>query len=135
MADRVVVGPVVVLPNTAGLQQYYYQGATLPDGLDEARVADAVASGLVSETKTAAELTIEDLSASVAGDRFRGLGATTGDGVSMIGAPGPAPAALDGPPPRAASKDAWVDYAVTQGAVREDAEQASKQELVAAYGA
>lgn len=132
MATRTVVGPVVVLPDGNGLIRYYYQGATLPDGLDEARVADAIASGLVSEEKSAAELTVDDLDTAAAGDRFRGLGVTRPEGVAMVGAPSE-PAG--GPPPRAASKEAWVDHAVARGASREDAEKSSKQELVDTYGA
>lgn len=51
MKVRTVTGPVVVLPDaTTGKTAYYYQGAVLPDGLNEDRVADVVASGLVTET-------------------------------------------------------------------------------------
>jgi hypothetical protein len=38
-------------------------------------------------------------------------------------------------PPRAAAKAAWVDYAVTQGADRAEADGMSKDDLIAAYGA
>lgn len=52
MIDRIVTGPVVVLPDsTTGKTTYYYQGAVLPDGLDKDRVADVIASGLVSEVE------------------------------------------------------------------------------------
>jgi hypothetical protein len=38
-------------------------------------------------------------------------------------------------PPRAAAKAAWVDYAVSQGADRGEAEAMSKEDLVGTYGA
>lgn len=44
----------------------------------------------------------------------------------------------DGPggvPPKSANKDEWVAYAVTQGATQADAEAATKDDLIAAYGA
>jgi hypothetical protein len=47
----------------------------------------------------------------------------------------------DGPPEppaapaKSASKPEWVDYAVALGAVREDAEKATKDELIELYGA
>lgn len=51
MKVRTVTGPVVVLPEkTTGKTIYYYQGAVLPDGLNEDRVADVIANGLVTET-------------------------------------------------------------------------------------
>lgn len=50
MKVRTVIGPVVVLPDaTTGKTAYYYQGAVLPDGLNEDRVAGVIADGLVSE--------------------------------------------------------------------------------------
>lgn len=37
-------------------------------------------------------------------------------------------------PARSASKAEWVDFAVGQGASREDAEKATRDDLIAAYG-
>lgn len=139
--QRVVTGPVVVLPQAGTrVTGYYYQGSVLPDGLDEERVKAVIADGLVREDVKVEELTIEDLSAVSAGDRLRAVSRTseeapavvvTPDGVEHVGEL-PASAAV---PAKAANKDAWVDFAVTQGATREDAEKASKQELIDAYGA
>lgn len=132
MAERIVTGPVVVLPDDNGLIRYYYQGTTLPDGLDADRVRAAIDAGLVSETKTAVELTVDDLDVAAAGDRFRGQGAVEST-TTLVGEPG---GHMDGEaPPKTAPKEAWVDYAVDKGASREDADQATKQELIAAYGA
>lgn len=51
-----VIGPVAVLPEaTTGLTRYYYQGAILPDGLDEARVKDVLELGLIEEVDDPAE--------------------------------------------------------------------------------
>lgn len=40
----------------------------------------------------------------------------------------------DGPPAASASKAAWVDHAVAQGADRDEAEALTKDALVEAYG-
>lgn len=41
----------------------------------------------------------------------------------------------DGPiPAKSANKDAWVAYAVSKGATEDDAEAATKDDLIAAYG-
>lgn len=40
----------------------------------------------------------------------------------------------DGPPAKSAPKGEWVDYAVAQGATREDAEKSTKDALVERYG-
>lgn len=41
----------------------------------------------------------------------------------------------DGPiPAKSAAKDAWVAYAVSKGATQQDAEAATKDDLIAAYG-
>lgn len=46
----------------------------------------------------------------------------------------PDEATVSGKPPRVASKDQWVNYAVSQGLSREEAEAKSKQELIDALG-
>jgi hypothetical protein len=40
----------------------------------------------------------------------------------------------DGPPPKAAPKDAWVDFAVSKGGDRAEADALTKQELIELYG-
>lgn len=55
----------------------------------------------------------------------------TSDGVEHVGEL-PAAAAR---PAQAANKDAWVDFAVSQGADRDEAEAKTKAELIDAYGA
>lgn len=41
----------------------------------------------------------------------------------------------DGPPAQSANKDAWVEWAVSQGADSDAASTASKNDLIAQYGA
>lgn len=41
----------------------------------------------------------------------------------------------DSAPAKSASKGDWVDYAVSQGADREEAESSTKEQLIEAYGA
>jgi hypothetical protein len=53
--------------------------------------------------------------------------------------PGTAPSEDDGPaalerPARSASKAEWVAYAVAQGAEQDDAEAATKDQLIERYG-
>lgn len=47
----------------------------------------------------------------------------------------PEPDEESGPPKHAELKPAWVDYAVSQGADREEAEALTKPELIEMYGA
>lgn len=78
--------------------------------------------------------------------------AKRGEGLGLLAAPGSdeaehAEAAAEGEtvaegeglevetPPRAANKAAWVDFAVSQGADRAEAEAMPKDDLVATYGA
>jgi hypothetical protein len=124
--SRVVVGPVVVLPQKeTGLLGYYYQGATLPDGLDEDRVRSAIDDGLVREDVDLTTLTVDDLSVAAAGDRFR-QGGVVGSTSS-----GPADEEVvddegDVRPPLAANKDVWVDFRVEEADGQLSKEQLEK---------
>lgn len=40
----------------------------------------------------------------------------------------------DGPPAKSANKGDWVEYAVAQGADRDEAEASTKDDLIATYG-
>lgn len=40
----------------------------------------------------------------------------------------------EGPPARSASKPEWVDYAVSEGVDRDDAESMTKDDLIARFG-
>lgn len=108
MSNRIVVGPAVVLPDGAGKQHYFYQGSALPDGLVEERVQAAITDGLVSEEKSAEELTVDDLDTAAAGDRLRAAGRPTDSVV--------APSGDEDRPPKTANKQAWIDHVVDLGA-------------------
>ena len=51
MAGLVVLGPVAALKDQNGKVLYYYQGASLPDGVDPVDLARLQALGLVGEEK------------------------------------------------------------------------------------
>jgi hypothetical protein len=101
----VVTGPVVVLPEaTTGLTKYYYEGAILPDGLDKDRVQGVIDDGLVAE--------VDDPAAPIEGDEESGVPPVVAK------------------PKQGDDKSAWVDYAVSKGAERADAEAMTKAELI-----
>lgn len=111
---HVVTGPLAVIRDDAGKLRYYYQGTQLPADLPEGEVARLVDRGLVVETP-------EDL------EEYEDLDSETPDGEDD--------AAEGSAPPKAAAKDAWVDYAVASGADRAEAEGLTKVELIERYGA
>lgn len=51
----------------------------------------------------------------------------------IVDAP-PKPRDPDDPPAKSANKPDWVDYAVAQGADRDEAEKLTKDELIETYG-
>lgn len=109
---NVVTGPLAVVRDGAGKLRYYYQGTTLPADLPGDEVGRLVDVGLVGPSS--------DTAGSPAG----------GDTPTPDGDP-------DGGgrrPAQVAPKAAWVDWAVSQGASRSDAEESSKADLIELYG-
>lgn len=104
-----VTAPLVLAKDQSGLIHHVYQGAVIP-WLSDEQEKHFLDSGLVEkvgakEGPVLAELVTDE------------------------------PVAEDGDKPlRTASKAAWVDYAVTKGVDREEAEAASKQDLIDLYG-
>lgn len=113
------------------------RGEEIQVSAEEAKRGEGL--GLLEDPKAVREAA-EVLEAAVAGATEAAVAAAEAQAeadearaeVDAAGGPEAAPAAR---PPRAAAKTAWVDYAVSQGADRAEAEQASKDDLVATYGA
>ena len=49
-----VVGPVAVVRTLDGSERYFYSGAIVPDGVDEASLKHVIAAGLVKKIEIAA---------------------------------------------------------------------------------
>ncbi|MFF9910622.1 hypothetical protein [Streptomyces sp. NPDC013457] len=64
-------------------------------------------------------------------DAYAALAADPASGWRVVAEEPPAPA---GPPAKSASKGDWVAYAVSQGADQAEAEKATKDDLISAYG-
>lgn len=64
-------------------------------------------------------------------DAYAALAADPGSGWRAVADEPPAPA---GPPAKSAAKADWVSWAVAQGAEQAEAEKATKDDLITAYG-
>lgn len=140
--------PLSLVRMAGGTVEYVYGGRPVPAGVDEADAARLLEEGFLLE-----------IGEPEAPARRSSRGSARPKAVSE-GSPGTAtavppipPAAEvpedvdgeelgDGPPPKAASKDAWVDYAVAQRAegISEDearsvADSLTKAELIERFGA
>lgn len=107
-----VVAPLVVAADRNGKLGYHYQGATIP-WLSKADAERFVANSMVVNE---ADLADEEA-----------------DDEEVHSGPSPSD---DGPqrPPNAATKELWVEFAVSKGADRASAEQANKADLIKAFG-
>lgn len=108
-----VVAAVVLAKDRQGLIRYQYEGAIVP-WLSPEQAKHFLAEGLVEEI--AAPAPVEG-----------------GDEGEAEQSPPPPPAAV-AKPPKTAPKPAWVDYAVSKGWTADDADAASKQDLIDALG-
>lgn len=111
-----VLAPCVILANDEGVRREAYQGAVV-DGLSPERVDHLLGLGFIAKVGT------EDATI-VPGTEFLDA--------AQIEADAP-PVELE-TPPKAARHDLWVDYAVSKGADRTEAESLTKSELVELYG-
>ena len=106
-----VVKPLVIARTAEGRDAYFYQGATIPDGIPQAEI-DRLSEG--EDPFIVPEDQAEELLANSAGG-------------------GQPPAAQA--PAKSASKAEWVDYVVANhGVSREDAEKQTRGDLAERYG-
>lgn len=114
-----VVAPLVLVRDERGRTHHCYEGAVV-DVVDADHAAYLVAQGM---------LAVEGHSAAAPADDRSEVGGGSGDPVEVgdpdSGEPVPRP-------PHVAAKAKWVDFAVSQGFSRDDAESMSKQALIAA---
>lgn len=114
--------PLTLVPTLDGTMHYVYAGRPAPQGIVPADLKRLVDEDfLVKVADVEDPPPVEDPLAVV----------VTADGVEHVGE---LPATAERPA-QAANKDAWVDFAVSQGADRDEAEAKTKAELIAAYGA
>jgi hypothetical protein len=129
-----VTGALAVV-TIAGQRRYLYEGAVLPEDIEQEEIDRLVDARLVSEVDDSGNVVRE--------------GDEPGDSTDQP-EPSPAlanpadvlsqPAEVTGEPvperpSLVASKEVWVDYAVTRGMSRARAESMSKRELIDAYPA
>lgn len=126
MAKYKVVAPYVTVrtatdqgPRVVGL----YQGAILPDDVPEESIQHHLDNDMIVEVDEPAR--VED-------EQPRLPNADDG-GEPDGGEPDSGEGSKPEPPAKNASKADWVDYAVTQGMKRSEAEQASRDELAARF--
>jgi hypothetical protein len=87
------------------------------------------------EPQTPAEVNEEDAQAAIAGEApFDNALAGTDPDAAADGADGDGDEDAASTPAKSASKGDWVDFAVSQGADREEADAKTKDELIAEYG-
>ncbi len=113
----VVSAPMALVDHEDGSVSTVMRGGPVPEDVHPDHLAHLLAFGLVREAVFAG-----GLAPTVPGD-----GSEPEEFV--------APAAADGPPPKAGLKEDWVAYAVSQGADQAEAEASTKDDLVAKYGA
>lgn len=118
-----VTAPMALIDCTDGTTRTVMRGGPVPADVTEAHLAHLAAFGIVTEVPDAVEY------GGVEPSRF---GDDSADVVDVIVAPDVA--AAGGRPARAAAKDEWVAYAVSQGAEQDEADALSKADLVATYG-
>lgn len=104
----IVTAPLVVAADPEGALKYHYQGAEI-EFLSDFDAERFLGDGMVVETDSAERSDI--------------------DVESPVGPPSD-----DARPPKTASKEAWVDFAIKSGMSREEAEDASKADLIQALG-
>lgn len=106
----VVVAPLVLATDQQGQVHYHYEGAVIP-WLDDDAAEHLVDSGLVEEIEDVARVVVDESGpADPAGD-------DSGDEVKR--------------PAKTAPKPAWVDFVVSKGVDRAEAEKLEKAELIA----
>jgi hypothetical protein len=113
----IVTGPAATFKDSAGKIVYRYLGAPVPDGLDDEQRDRLAADGLIGEVDD--DTGLPPRRAAEDNESARET-ASTSSTVER--------------PKQTAPIGEWVDYAVSQGASRQDAEKLSKPELISRYG-
>lgn len=116
-----VTGALAVVTDSAGKLRYLYQGSPVPDDIADVEVSRLVESGLVTQDPEIRLMEPDEPTGP--------LGPS--DPVDVAGGDDERDVAR---PPQVAPKADWVDYAVSRGASRNDAEVATKAELIERYG-
>jgi hypothetical protein len=123
----VVTGAYITAPVDDAVQGHvvlgFHRGALLPESVPEATIEHLLAVGLVAEGDDVADMFLQPSQTG-----------PLGTGTSEPAAGAEADQSSAEAPPGNASKAAWVDYAVSQGADRDEAEGYTRDELVARYG-
>ena len=101
----IVTAPLVIAADPEGALKYHYEGAEI-EYLSEVDAERFIEDGMVEE--------IAPRSVAPAREDEDG--------------------GHDGPPPKTATKDAWVDYAESKGMPRDEADALSKADLIQALG-
>ncbi len=117
-----VVAPLVLVRDELGRTHHLYEGAVV-DVSDTDHASYLVREGMVVAERPVPMAAVESQPA---------IGSEpTDDGVDVESGDGDPDAALPSRPPHIAAKARWVDFAVSQGFDRDEAESMSKQALIA----
>lgn len=124
----VVTAPIAMIPRTNGELATVMRGGPVPPDAKPDALEHLLSIELIAEGEAQAGLAF-----GYAGDGTRLEGVSGSSGTESSG---DEPVEEDsGPPAKSATKAEWVDYAVANGADRDEAEAQTKDELIAAYGA
>jgi hypothetical protein len=128
----IVTGPLAVVTDATGKLRYYYHGTVLPPDLPAAELSRLTKVGLVGPVEV---LTVP-VGAVTTGPTGPALVTLTGpaDVPANIDEPASVDDAAGSPPAPSAPKAEWVDYAADSGTPRDEAEAATKQELIDRHG-
>lgn len=124
-------GPEVVSPGIHAVGIAPIPPGPVPSDPAEQEAKENAAAEVLLENETTAETYAEGLDATPTGSlEMSDPGSTGAEGGATEGTSGETPSK----PAGNASKAVWVDYAVSQGATRDEAEAKSRDELMAQYG-
>lgn len=121
MAGYVVTGPLAVVKDPAGKVRYFYTGAAIPGDISADQLKLLTERGLISKVADPAP-GFAELKEALSKDESSETGAANGSGSVER-------------PAQVAAKPLWVEYAVSRGMSREEAESETmtKQKLIDAF--
>lgn len=128
----VVTGPGAIVTTVDGTAVTVMRGGPVPSNASPAAIEHLLAVGLIEEAAA-----VGGLPAVYAGDGSVLVTSPVVDAGPVVGDAADPVDDVDGDgpiPPKSATKDVWIDYAVSQGATPEDAEALTKDQLIEQYG-
>lgn len=136
MATRVVRHAVFAFVDPEGVNRLALRGQTIEIDGDELARGERFEALVADEAALTAELAAIEAAEEPSADEDAGVEPADDDTDDDADESEEEPGGSEEPsrPPKAAGKEAWVDFAVAQGADRAEVDAMSKADLIAAYG-